>query len=434
MESEQNVARGSSSARLPHRGAQLRALLDSDAFQADPHSVLREMRGSGPAHRIEPEGAPAQWLITTYREARAVLSDPRVSKRSDSAGLERGWLVNGTRSDAQPEYLLTVDPPEHSRLRGLVLRSFTAGRLKSMRPRLEQIAREMIDELTTREDADLVDDFAMVFPLSAICELLGVPTQDGQDFRTWSNIIVAPTAGVEMETAFASMADYLTALVAAKRADPGADLLSSLITDVDEDKLTDDELVGMAFVLLVAGHSTTAVLLATASLRLMRDPELAQSLRDHPEQIPLAVEEFLRFDSPVQITTERFATEEMAIGEVQIQRGDMLIVALNSANRDTARFEGADEFDLSRNTIGHLGFGHGIHHCLGAPLARLEAEIALRALLEILPNLELTVSDEDIEWLPGLLVHGPAHLPVRRVTYNSTKFIRSVPSRIRSWW
>ena len=223
----------------------------------------------------------------------------------------------------------------------------------------------MIDELTTREDADLVDDFAMVFPLSAICELLGVPTQDGQDFRTWSNIIVAPTAGVEMETAFASMADYLTALVAAKRADPGADILSSLITDVDEDKLTDDELVGMAFVLLVAGHSTTAVLLATASLRLMRDPELAQSLRDHPEQIPLAVEEFLRFDSPVQITTERFATEEMAIGEVQIQRGDMLIVALNSANRDTARFEGADEFDLSRNTIGHLGFGHGIHHCLG---------------------------------------------------------------------
>jgi len=379
----------------------------------DPHSFLAEFRAAGALHRIEPAGAPPQWLVTTYREARQVLTDPRMSKRSDAAGLEPGWLINGSRSDAQPEYLLTLDPPEHTRLRKLVMRSFTGARIEGLRPRATHMAQELLDAVKARGGGDLVDDFALVFPLGVICELLGVPRQDGAEFHAWSNTIVAPIAGVEMESAFTDMTAYLRTLVSAKRADPGDDLLSGLITDVTDDKLTDDELVGMAFLLLIAGHSTTAAMIASATLKLMRRPHLLATLRDDPGQIPSAVEEFIRQDSPVQVTTERFATATTTIGDVQIARGDMVIVALNSANRDAARFSMPDEFDLSRDTSGHLGWGFGIHRCVGAPLARLEAQIALRALIEVIPNVEFEQLDTAIQWLPGLLVHGPAHLPVR---------------------
>jgi cytochrome P450 len=169
----------------------------------------------------------------------------------------------------------------------------------------------------------------------------------------------------------------------------------------------------MAFLLLIAGHSTTAAMIASATLKLMRQPHLLAALRDDPGQIPAAVEELIRQDSPVQVTTERFAIATTTIGDVQIARGDMVIVALNSANRDAARFSRPDELDLSRDTSGHLGWGFGIHRCLGAPLARLEAQIALRALIEVIPNVEFEQLDTTIQWLHGLLVHGPAHLPVR---------------------
>jgi cytochrome P450 len=393
--------------------AQLREVLDGEAFRADPHAVLRHLRGEGALHRMEPLGAPAQWLVTTYPEARAVLTDRRVSKRSDAAGLEAGWLMNGTRSDAVPPYMLTVDPPEHTRLRNLVLRSFTPARIAALRPRLEAIAQELLAAVLASSAADLVADFCLIFPVTVISELLGVPRQDSDEFHAWSNTIVSPTAGVDMEQAFADMTTYLTGLIEAKRKDHGDDLLTALIVDVDDDELSDGELVGMALVLLVAGHSTTAALLADMSLGLFRMPDLLTRLRADRDLIPVVIEEFIRHDGPVQVATERFATEDMVIGDQRIHRGDMLIVALSSANRDASRFASPDIFDPTREPTGHLGFGHGIHHCLGAALARLEATVAVSALIEVLPLVELTVSYDEIPWLPGLLVHGPAYLPVR---------------------
>ena len=389
----------------------LRAQLEGAAFQADPHALLRRLTAAGPAHRCEPAGAPPQWLVTGYQQARDVLTDPRVSKRSERAGLERGWLMSGVRDDLGVDYMLTVDPPEHTRLRQVVARAFTPRRVDELRPRTEEIAARLTEEVLARQTPDLIGEFATPLPIAVICDMLGVPVRDWDQFRWASEQIVSPVAGQDREAAYRWMSEYLAALVAGKRTGAGADLLSALANDPADDRLDDAELIGMAFLLLIAGYETTANLIGAILLGLAERPELTMRLRAEPALVPAAVEEFLRLGSPVQTGTERFATEDMRIGDTLIRRGDMLLVSLAAANRDPARFFEPDAFSLERSA-GHVAFGHGVHHCLGAPLARMEAAVAVTALLGRVSGISLAVSAAELEWRPGLLMHGVRHLPV----------------------
>ncbi|WP_406449358.1 cytochrome P450 [Streptomyces sp. NBC_01622] len=397
----------------------LRPELEGAAFQADPHAVLRRLTESAAAHRCEPAGAPPQLLITGYEAARQVLTDPRVSKRSERAGLEPGWLMSGVRDEVGIDYMLTVDPPDHTRLRKLVTRAFTPQQIEALRPRTREISAGLADAVLAAETPELVDGFAVRVPIAVICELLGVPLDDWDRFRWASEQIVSPVAGSDREEAYVWMSGYLAELIAGKRAEPGPDLLSALANDTVEDALTDPELVGMAFLLLIAGYETTANLIGAVLLGLARQPDLFEALRADPTLVPTAVEEFLRLDGPVLTATERFATEDMVIGEVPVRRGDMLLVSLAAANRDPARFEEPDSFRLGRSA-GHVAFGHGVHHCLGAPLARMEAAVAVTALLERVESLELAVDAAELEWSPGLLMHGVRRLPVKVTVSGST--------------
>ena len=396
----------------------LRARLDGVAFQADPHALLRQLTASGSAHRCEPPGAPPQclsptippmWLVTGYQEAREVLADDRVSKRSDRVGLAPGWLMSGVRDEVGIDYLLTVDPPEHTRLRHAVLRAFTPRQIDALRPGTEKIADRLADAVLATEIPELIDGYATPLPIAVICDLLGVPLGDWDRFRWAAEQIVSPVGGQDRADAYGWMSGYLAELIPGKRVDPGADLLSALAND--DDRLDDGELVGMAFLLLIAGYETTAALIGAILLGVARRPELLRQLRADPGLVPAAVEEFLRLDSPVQTGTERFATEDMYVGDTHVQRGDMLLVSLAAANRDPARFAEPDEFRLGRSA-GHVAFGYGIHHCLGAPLARMEADVAVRTLLRRVSRISLAIDESELEWRPGLLMHGVRHLPV----------------------
>jgi cytochrome P450 len=314
--------------------------------------------------------------------------------------------------------MLNSDPPVHERLRRLVNKAFTARRVERLRPRITAITTALLDDMSTREQVDLLASFAFPLPITVICELLGVPVADQDDFRTWSATIVSDTARPEVFQAHATaMVRYFRTLLAAKRHEPADDLLSALIAARDDgDRLTEDELVSMAFLLLVAGHETTVNLIGSGVLALLLNPAELARLRafgSEPALIGGAVEELLRYVNPVNNATFRCAAEPVEIGGVRIGRGDPVVVALSSANRDPSRFGDPDRLDLGRDSSGHLAFGHGIHYCLGAPLARLEAEIAFSHLLARFGSIRLAVPAESLRWRPSTLIHGLESLPVR---------------------
>jgi len=374
------------------------------------HARLRAQRPVTPV--IMPGGAPV-WLITGYAEARAALADPRLSKHVP------GWHPEPDSIFASLDlHMLNSDPPDHERLRKLVNKAFTARRVERLRPRITAIAAGLLDDMSAQRDrpeVDLLASFAFPLPITVICELLGVPAADRDDFRTWSATIVSDTSAPEVFQAHATaMLRYFTALLAAKRDEPRDDVLSALIAARDEgDSLSENELVSMAFLLLVAGHETTVNLIASGLLALLLNPAELARLRADPALIGGAVEELLRYVNPVNNATFRCATEPVEIGGVRISRGDPVLVALSGANRDPARFGDPDRLDLGRDGAGHLAFGHGIHYCLGAPLARLEAEIAFSGLLARFGSIRLAVPATSLRWRPSTLIHGLESLPVR---------------------
>ena len=386
--------------------------LGADYFQ-DPYSVHARLRAQRPVTPvIMPGGAPV-WLITGYAEARAALADPRLSKHMP------GWHPEPDSIFAVLDlHMLNSDPPDHERLRKLVNKAFTARRVERLRPRITAIAAGLLDDMSAQRDrpeVDLLASFAFPLPITVICELLGVPAADRDDFRTWSATIVSDTSAPEVFQAHATaMLRYFTALLAAKRDEPRDDVLSALIAARDEgDRLSENELLSMAFLLLVAGHETTVNLIASGLLALLLNPAELARLRADPALIGGAVEELLRYVNPVNNATFRCATEPVEIGGVRISRGDPVLVALSGANRDPARFGDPDRLDLGRDGAGHLAFGHGIHYCLGAPLARLEAEIAFSGLLARFGSIRLAVPATSLRWRPSTLIHGLESLPVR---------------------
>ncbi|MFM9559034.1 MULTISPECIES: cytochrome P450 family protein [Streptomyces] len=380
-------------------------------FTENPHPVYAALRARGPVHRVrlpEHDAHHEVWLVVGYEEARAALADPRLSK--DGAKVGRTFLDE----ELIGKYLLVADPPQHTRLRRLIAREFTARRVERLRPRVQEITDSLLDAMLPRGRADLVESFAHPLPLTVICELLGVPELDRAAFRKLSTEAVAPTSGESEYAAFVQLAAYLEQLVEDKRcAPPADDLLSALIrtTDEDGDRLSPAELRGMAFILLIAGHETTVNLITGAVHALLTHPGQLAEVRADMSLVEAVVEETLRHEGPVENATFRFAAEPLEIGGTVVPAGDAVMIGLAAADRDGARYPGPDRFDIHRDTRGHLAFGHGIHFCLGAPLARMEAGVALRALLRRCPDLASDGSPG--EWLPGMLIRGVRSLPVR---------------------
>jgi cytochrome P450 len=383
------------------------------AFQNDPHPVYARMRRTGPVRRVKlPSGLHA-WLVTRYDDGRRALADPRLSKSIQAVGAASSGQPSLTAPIAR--HMLAVDPPDHTRLRRLVSAAFTARRIESLRPRIEEITTELLDALEGEDEADLIDAFAFPLPIQVICELLGVPAADRDVFREWSNVIVAGAlAGDRLAPAIRELIGYIGTLLANRREHGGDDLLAGLIQVSEEgDRLSAEELTSMVFLLLIAGHETTVNLIGNGAWLLLRDRERWERLRADRALLPTAIEEFLRFEGPVETSTFRVATERLEIGGVTIEAGDPVVVVLLSANRDEDRFPDAGELRLDRTGNPHLAFGHGIHYCLGAPLARLEAQIAFTALLDRFPGLRLAADPDELPWRPGTLLRGLYTLPVR---------------------
>jgi cytochrome P450 len=392
-----------------------------DGYFQDPLSVFARMReGSAVTSVITPEGQRA-WLITRYEDVRRALADPRLSK--DWRKLRTPGFVPDPSVGFLMAHMLNADPPDHTRLRRLVQKAFTPGRVAGLRPRIEAITASLLDAMDAAREADpagdgvidLITEFAFPLPMTVICELLGIPDGDREEFKTWSQVILSSTATFEeYRAAGGAMYAYFTRLLADKRAAPADDLLSALITARDSgDSLDEPELLAMIFLLLVAGHETTVNLIATGTLALLTHPAEFARLRSDPSLLPGAVEELLRYANPLNHATDRYAPEPLEVGGVLIPAGEPVLVVTSSANRDPARFPDPDRLDLGRDASGHVAFGHGIHYCVGAPLARLEGEIAFGALLSRFPGLSLAVDPATLRWRPSSLIHGLETLPVR---------------------
>ncbi|HXP57998.1 MAG TPA: cytochrome P450 [Streptosporangiaceae bacterium] len=381
------------------------------AFVSDPWSVYRRLRQAGPVQRaVLAHGEPV-WLITGHDDARALLADPRLS--TDFFGV-RALLPGAAGPYESPlsAHMLNTDPPAHTRLRSLVDQAFTTRNVARLRPRIEQIADELLDRLPVGGPADLIEDYAVPLPVTVICELLGVPAGDRNDFRRWAKAIVSTVPPHVARESERSVSAYLTALIDAKRVSPADDLLSDLVHQTGEGVLWPDELVRMAFLLLVAGLEKMVSLIGNGTLALLQHPAELARLRAAPGLLPAAVEEFVRYEGAIHIATIRFTTEPVTVRGQVIPADELVLISLLAANRDRDRYADPDTLDLTRAPAGHLAFGHGPHYCVGAPLARLEGEIAIGRLLRRFPALALAGEAGDLHWRGSLLVRSLSSLPV----------------------
>ncbi|MEU7485771.1 cytochrome P450 [Streptomyces sp. NPDC042319] len=400
-------------------------------FAADPYPAYAWLREHAPVRRTTlPSGVEA-WLVTRYADAREALADPRLSKNpqhhSEAAHGKGKVGIPGERSANLMTHLLNIDPPDHTRLRRLVAKAFTPRTVARFAPRVQELTDQLIDGFAARGEADLIHEFAFPLPIYAICDLLGVPREDQDDFRDWAGMMIrhggGPRGGVARSVK--KMRAYLADLIHRKRETLAAeetgdeDLISALIRASDHgEHLTENEAAAMAFILLFAGFETTVNLIGNGTYALLRNPEQRARLQaalaaGDEELLATGVEELLRYDGPVELATWRFATEELTIGGQTVAAGDPVLVVLAAADRDPERFEEPDTLDLGRRDNQHLGYGHGIHYCLGAPLARLEGRTALAALLARLPDLEAAADPDDLRWRGGLIMRGLRALPVR---------------------
>ncbi|RXS77677.1 cytochrome P450 [Streptomyces sp. TM32] len=405
------------------------APLDVTPLLDDPYAAYAALREAGPVHRITgADGSPA-WLVTRYDDVRSALADPRLSldRRHAGPGGYRGFAL----PPALDANLLNMDPPDHARVRRLVVKAFTPGRVETLRAPVRRVADDLLDAMAERGRADLIADYAGPLPITVICDLLGIPQCDRRDFLAWSDALLTPDPSRPegMKQAIGAMLEFYTGLIAAKRAEPGDDLLSDLIAVRDDapaadgsDRLTEDELTSLAFLILFAGYENTVHLIGNAVLALLDHPDILRQLQQNPAELPAAVEEFLRYDGPGPLAIRRFPTQDLEIGGVRIPAGDSVLLSIASANRDPARFPAPDVLDRGRDLSGHLAMGHGIHYCLGAPLARMEAVIALEALLGRFPALRLDVPRGELRHRRTLRSRGLISLPVAWETASEQVF------------
>ncbi|WP_437075434.1 cytochrome P450 family protein [Streptomyces sp. enrichment culture] len=390
------------------------------AYQADPYPLYERMRETGPVHRVLfPSGVHA-WLVTGYDAAHTALNDDRLGKNH-----ERGNDRWRARASIMPEpqhsqlqvHLLHQDPPRHTSMRRLLADAFTPRRVQSLRPRFQQLADALIEALPEHGPADLVTGFAAPFPFQVLAEVIGLPRELAARFdRDWGKVVqpVGPTdpGRPVYEARLHGLQSYIAEIVAHKRRHGDDDLLGRLVGAGDRGELSPEERDSMIFQLLVAGQEPVTNQITTALIALFRHPAELARLRDDMGLLPRAVEELLRYDSAFELTTWRFFAHDSDLHGTEVPAGDSVIVSLCAANRDPRRFTGPDTLRLDRSPNPHLSFGHGIHFCPGAALARAELQIALGTLLTRLPGLHLAIRDEDIEWTPAVLGRGAHRLPV----------------------
>jgi cytochrome P450 len=384
------------------------------AFVADPYPTYQRLRAEDPVHH-SPMGF---WVLTRYEDVVAALRDPRLAKEAIAAFVAARF---GAPVPAMGLSMLDRDPPDHTRLRSLVSKAFTPRVVEGLRPRIQQIVDGLLAGVRDAGTMDLIEEFAYPIPVNVICEMLGVPVEDHERFKGWSldiargldSILLPTDSEVPKRSAAArtGLAEYFRELIARRRAAPRADLLSALIAAEEAgDKLSENELLATCILLLIAGHETTVNLIGNGTLALLRHPDQLRRLRDNPALIGTAIEELLRFDGPVQ-RTARIPSEDVVINGRKIPKGEMVMPFIGAADRDPAQFPEPDRLDIGRIDNRHIAFGWGIHFCLGAPLARVEGQIAINTLVQRLPDLALAT--ESPEFRQSLTLRGLKSLPVK---------------------
>jgi cytochrome P450 PksS len=398
----------------------MRVDISSAAFKADPFPFYARLRATAPVHPVTlPDGRTA-WLVTRYDDVAAVLKDERLAKDplnalSPQQHARQPWIPAFARPLTRN--MLDVDPPDHTRLRGLVHKAFTPRLIEGMRGRVQALCDRLLDRARGRGRLDLIRAYAQPVPTTVIAAMLGVPVADRHRFQRWSQALVL--AGASRWGIFLAVPHlwlflrYVRRLIRARRALPQDDLVSALVQAEEAgQQLSEDELVAMVVLLLVAGHETTVNLIGNGTLALLQHPEQLRRLRQDPGLIGPAVEELLRFASPVETATERYARQDVTLAGVTVPRGGLVFAAIASANRDERQFADPDRLDVTRTPNRHLSFGLGAHFCLGAALARMEGQIALATLLRRAPELRLAVEPGALRWRPGLVLRGLRALPV----------------------
>ena len=378
----------------------------------EPHPMYEYLREHEPLSRVRLPYGEEAWLVVRHADVKTVLSDPRFSR---AAALNRDQPR--VTPNAPALGIMDMDPPEQTRLRRLVAAAFTARRVELLRPTAQRIADDLLDHLIeARPPADLVEGFGLPLPIAVICELLGVPYVDRAEFRLWSQALMSTTAlSPEQRGSYiGNLSAYMARLVEQRRREPTDDLLSALVAARDQqDRLTEEELIFLAVGLLAAGHETTSNQIPNSVYVLLTYPDQMDLLRGNPQLIFRSVEELMRYiPLTAGATVPRYATEDVELSSGTVPAGDPVFASRSAANRDPAVFDDPDRLDITRDPNPHVGFGHGVHHCLGAPLAKMELQVALGALLRRVPGLRLAVDDKHVQWKSGMFLRGPQALPI----------------------
>ncbi|MFG2530195.1 cytochrome P450 [Streptomyces sp. NPDC048516] len=389
-------------------------------YTRDPYPLYAELRARGPVHRVRFPSGVCAWLVTGYEAAHQALTDVRLGKhhsRGNAAWRARASIMPEPQHSQLQVHLLHQDPPRHTALRRLITDAFAPQRVEGLRPRFQEMADALLDGLPDAGEADLVEVFAGRFPFRVLAEVIGLPPEFEERFdRDWGKVVqpVGPAdpGRPAYEARLRALQQYIADLVVHKRAEQGEDLLSRLVAARDDGPLGQEELDSMIFQLLVAGQEPVTNQITTALVTLLRHPAHLAELAGLPELLPRAVEELLRYDSAFELTTWRFFAQDADLHGTRIPAGDSVIVSLSAANRDARQFPDADALHFDRTPNPHLAFGHGIHFCPGATLARIELQIALGTLLRRLPDLRLAVPDGELGWIPAVLARGVDRLPV----------------------
>lgn len=393
----------------------------SPAHKANPFPFYARLRAESPVSEVTLPNKHKAWLVTRYEDVAFVLKDERFAKNrfqtlSNEQLRKQPWVPEIIKPLMRN--MLDLDPPDHTRLRSLVQLAFTPKRVEAMRPRIESLSLELLDSLSRKPKKDLIHDYALPLPTTVIAEMLGVPVGDRHKFHRWSNRIVSMNWStwdtIKSIPSVWKFLRYVRRLVQLRRKAPQSDMISALAeAEAAGDRMSEDELVAMVFLLLIAGHETTVNLIGNGMLALMQHPDQLEKLQEEPSLIESAVEELLRFGSPVECATERYTREDVVVGGATIPQGSMVYAVIASANRDESVFQNPDELDIGREPNKHLSFGLGIHYCLGSSLARLEGEIAIKTLLQGTGIWKLAVPVNRLKWRGGLVIRGLKSLPAK---------------------
>jgi cytochrome P450 len=388
-------------------------------FKANPFPFYAQLRAEAPVFPVKLPTKQRAWLITRYDDVLNALKDERFAKDPRNAMTpEQLKKLPWVPSMFKPleHNMLDLDSPDHTRLRALVHKAFTPRLIEQMRDQIQALTDELLDGAEPNGGMDLIADFALPLPLTMIGRILGVPAQDNQKFHRWTKTLISGGTNRNLFVLIPSVMrfmGYLKKLIKERHAHPKDDLVTALVQAKDGgDQLSEDEILAMIFLLLIAGHETTVNLIGSGSLVLLEHPDQLEKLRNEPALIKTAIEELVRFVCPVEMATERYAREAITIAETTIPRGELVMAVIGSANRDANAFDHPDSLDITRKNNKHLAFGHGAHFCLGASLARLEGQIAISTLIQRIPNLRLNIALDQLPWRGTFVLRGLEALPV----------------------